>query len=247
MSDSTIAGASGDRTVTAFFDTGDHAETAKRDLVAAGLPESAITIVGSNADHFTVAADHHQGFWDALTNFFMPEEDRRAYAEGLRRGGFALSVRTTAALYDAAIDVLDRDGAVDLDERELSWESEGWSRPPQQQGIDNLSVDPSYQRPDAGTAGFGASHAGEDGIAHVDEATNPDVRERIGAGSASQTAPAPTGGPQTYAHPATPLDDTLSDAAAGRADDGDSLFGRRDLTHGRNRVRSYIVDGVVNR
>lgn len=235
MSDTTSTGAAGARTVTAFFDTSDHASTARADLIAAGIPDSAITLVSSDADHFTVVPDQHKGFWESLGNFFMPDDDRRAYAEGLRRGGHAVSVEASGTLYDLAIDVLDRDGAVDLDERAVTWEREGWSRSGDEVG------GTSYRPADASTAGFGGSYAGEDGIAHVDEATNPDVRERIGVGTASQTAPAPTGGPETYAKPATPADDRTADRIEGRPGDVDSLFGRRDLTHGRNRVRSYIV------
>ena len=80
----------------------------------------------------------------------------------------------------------------------------------------------------------------------VDEATNPDVRERIGAGTASQMAPAPTGGPQTYGQAATPADDAKADLGTGRTE-GNGLLGERDLTHGKTRVRSYIVEGDVNR
>lgn len=239
MSDTMSSGPSGARTVTAFFDTSDHAGTARADLIAAGIPDSDITVVGSNADHFTVAEEHHKGFWESLGDFFMPDDDRRAYAEGLRRGGYAVSVKASGTLYDLAIDVLDRDGAVDIDERAMNWESEGWSRSGES---DALSGTTAYQPADASTAGFGGSYAGEDGIAHVDEATNPDVRERIGAGTASQTTPAPTGGPQTYSSPATPVDDRMADTVEGRPGDADNLFGRRDLSHGRNRVRSYIVD-----
>ncbi len=244
MSDVTSAPSSGTRTVTAFFDTGEHAANAKADLIAAGIPEDGITVVRSDADHFTVATDHKQGFWEALGNFFMPDDDRRAYAEGLRRGGHALSVRTDANLYSTAIDVLDRDGAVDLDEREMEWKSEGWS--PTQAALGISPIDAAYLPAGAGTAGFGASHAGEDGIAVVDEATNPDVRERIGAGTASQTTPAPTGGPHTYTNAATPADDSRADDVTGQPDP-DGLFGRRDLDHGKTRVRSYIVEGDVNR
>lgn len=236
MSDTASSSPSGVRTVTAFFDTSDHASTARADLIAAGVPEGDITVVGSNADHFTVAQDHHKGFWESLGDFFMPDDDRRAYAEGLRRGGYAVSVKAGGTLYDLAIDVLDRDGAVDLDERKMDWEREGWS------GSDTATGSTAYRPADASTAGFGGSHAGEDGIAHVDEATNPDVRERIGVGTASQTAPAPTGGPQTYSKGASPADDRTADAVEGRPGDADNLFGRRDLSHGRNRIRSYIVD-----
>lgn len=239
MSDSTSSGPSGARTVTAFFDTGDHASTARADLIAAGVPDSDITVVGSNADHFTVAQEQHKGFWESLGDFFMPDDDRRAYAEGLRRGGYAVSVKASGTLYDLAIDVLDRDGAVDLDERAMNWEREGWSRSDE---AGTVSGSTPYKPADAGTAGFGGSYAGEDGIAHVDEATNPDVRERIGAGTASQTAPVPTGGPETYGKGASPEGDRTADIVEGRRSDADNLFGRRDLSHGRNRVRSYIVE-----
>ncbi len=231
-------GTSGTRTVTAFFDTSGHANTARADLLAAGIPEGDITVVGSDAPQFTVAPDHHKGFWESLGDFFMPDDDRRAYAEGLRRGGFAVSVKASGMMYEKAIDVLDRDGAVDLDEREMTWQGEGWSRA--SGGVDDI-VPTIYGRPDASTAGFGGSFAGEDGIAPIDEATNPDVRERIGAGTASQQPPAATGGPHTYTNPATPGDDRAADVVEGRPGDGDNLFGRRDLTHGRSRVRSYIV------
>ena len=56
----------------------------------------------------------------------MPEEDRYAYAEGVRRGGTVVSVRTTDADYDRALEILDAEGAVNMDEREAAWRSEGW-------------------------------------------------------------------------------------------------------------------------
>lgn len=269
MSD--IAAAPGARTVTAFFDTRDHAETARTDLIAVGLADADIKIVGSGSDHFTVEQDHHQGFWAALTNWFIPEDDRRVYAEGLRRGGFAVSVRCDGSLYDQAVDVLDRDGAVDLDERSVDWSKEGWS--PSVAGEGGAFTDATpYRAPDDGTAGFGGSYAGEDGlardasqpgvegltpahatkptpatadgVARVTEAENNDVRERIGVGSANWMAPHPTGGPQTYNDSATPADDAASDAATGKRPPPDALVSRRDTGHGRSRVRSYIVGDV---
>ncbi len=242
MSDTNTSPA-GNRMVTGFFDTRQHAEAAKTDLAAVGIPGEAVTIVGNSSGQFTVPDDHQMGFWESLTNMFMPDEDRRSYAEGLRRGGFALSVHTTEALYKQAIDVLDRDGAVDLDEREMSWEAEGWSR--SQGGIDNVSADATYRPADSSTAGFGGSYAGEDGISPVPEAVNPDVRERIGAGSASQVTPVAQGGPHTYVNAATPADDTIADGAENRSGTA-SAGGRRD-TSSRSRVRSYVVDPGVGR
>ena len=70
---------------------------------------------------------HEEGFWETLKELFMPEEDRYSYAEGLRRGGYLLTVRTDTANYDRVVEILDRDGAVNLDERESSWRNEGWT------------------------------------------------------------------------------------------------------------------------
>lgn len=260
MADDTMDAPGANRTVTAFFDTRDHAEQARTDLMAVGLPSDAITIVGSNAEQFTVAQDRHQGFWQSLVNFVMPDDDARVYDEGLRRGGFALSVSVTDSNHDQAIDVLDRDGAVDLDERETEWRSEGW-------GTSAGPADATpYAPASAGTAGFGGSYAGEDGIARdtagpgfggtpatqdgvarVTEAENPDVRERIGVGSASQTSPAPaTGGAETYNHAASTRTDAASDAVTGKSPQTD-LIGRRDAGNTRSRVRSYIVEGTTPR
>ena len=55
----------------------------------------------------------------------MADEDRHAYGEGLSRGGFLLSVMTEG---DEArvVEILDREGAVDMDARQGDWELEGW-------------------------------------------------------------------------------------------------------------------------
>lgn len=203
------------RTVTAFFDSRDAADKARADLVAAGLSPDTINVAGGDEVGNATAPSEEGGFWHALKEFFMPDEDRYAYAEGLRRGGFALSVRTGEAQYDRALDILDADGAVDIDERERSWRSEGWTG--FQPGV--FTPDVGIAAGDASTAGFGASRAGEDGYADTGALTgrgsvdaesradaglvgtganepgllNPDFRERIGSGTASMTPPTPTG------------------------------------------------------
>ncbi len=211
---SSTASRGGLRTVTAFFDTRDAADKARADLVGAGISPDTISVVeGATADR-DLPTDEG-GFWHALKEFFIPDEDRFTYAEGLRRGGFVLSVRTGDAQYDRALDILDADGAVDIDEREQSWRSEGWTG--FQPGA--LTPDVGLAAGDASTAGFGASRAGEDGYADTGALTrsgssdaesradadlvgtgtgepgllNPDFRERIGSGTASMTPPTPTG------------------------------------------------------
>ena len=56
----------------------------------------------------------------------MPEEDRYAYAEGLSRGGYLVSLYTTRENRDRILDILDDEGTVDMDAREESWRAEGW-------------------------------------------------------------------------------------------------------------------------
>src|SRR4028118_626734 len=62
-----------------------------------------------------------------LRDLFTPDEDRHAYAEGVRRGGAMVSAQVDDAQIATAMDVLERHGAVDLDEREASWKREGWT------------------------------------------------------------------------------------------------------------------------
>ena len=68
-----------------------------------------------------------RGFWDSLGDWLLPDDDRSTYAEGLRRGGYLLSVDASDSQYEAVIDILDDEGTIDLDERAESWRSEGWA------------------------------------------------------------------------------------------------------------------------
>ena len=116
------------RTITAFFDTRAAADKAVTDLTAAGIPKQHITVTGSGASTTTTtSAEGDKGFWDSLKDMFLPDEDRDFYAEGLRRGGFMVAVRSEEATYNQVLDILDQDGAVDLDQREATWRSEGWT------------------------------------------------------------------------------------------------------------------------
>ena len=303
------------RIATAFFDTQDAAERARTDLVAAGIHAESITLAGQEATAASEEAISYDegGFWHALKEFFMPDEDRYSYAEGLRRGGFALSVRASEADYGRALDILDSDGAVDIDDRAHGWKAEGWTG--YQPGVDPLALSMPFAPADAGTAGFGASMAGDDGYqphlmrtvetedasgaraandslttkgngqaelladtARVGTGTrepgllNPDMRERIGSGTASMTPPTPTG-PQDGAlnTNAASFDRSLSSKAAvedaslgaptrsgweqpsntstvgnpvGQTSDSDApaWTSRRDETVQRPRVRGYILD-----
>ena len=205
------------RTLTAFFDTRAAADQAITDLEAAGIPRQHISRVDGGTSTTSTTGTGSTGFLASLKDMFMPEEDRYGYAEGLNRGGFLVSVRADEANYTRVMDILDRDGAVDMDEREASWRSQGWTG----QGSTTSS-----------TAGYAAT------------------------GAASTLAA--TGATAATARTTTTTGTTAGLAATGTArslkageDETVSVYeeqlrvGKRDVSHGRVRLRSYVVETPV--
>jgi len=121
------------QTIVAHFDDRSTAEGAMNALVQAGISRDAIQLLpegqtgykrsGTSYDH----ARDEGGFFSSLGNLFLPDEDRYSYAEGMSRGGVTLAVTTDGAHADKVGDILERHGAVDMDERETSWRKEGWT------------------------------------------------------------------------------------------------------------------------
>jgi len=114
-------------TVTGFFDDRASAEQAVTRLEEAGIPSDRIKMVAGDDGNRTTSINKQSGmgFWEALKDFFLPGEDRYTYAEGLRRGGYLVSVRTMPGEYNKAAEILD-ENAVDIGEREATWRQEGW-------------------------------------------------------------------------------------------------------------------------
>lgn len=122
------AGAS--RTLSAMFDTRAEADRAVAALDAAGIAD--VVMHGSDNEGYGTRTvenrDENRGFFEAIGDFFFPEEDRYAYAEGLSRGGYLVTVSNLPeSQYDIALDILDDEGAVDLDAREAEWRETGWT------------------------------------------------------------------------------------------------------------------------
>ncbi|ANM10646.1 MULTISPECIES: hypothetical protein [unclassified Rhizobium] len=126
----------GGGSLTAFFDGRSEAESAVSRLEDAGVPVARIRLMpGYEADGKTAGtmSDDRSGFFDALADFFFPDEDRAVYAEGLRRGGFLVQVNDIDdALYETVHDILDDEGSIDMDER-----ADLWSLEDRQQGASN--------------------------------------------------------------------------------------------------------------
>ena len=203
------------RTITAFFDNREDASDAIQRLQTAGIPRTDINMVeGSRSG--SSPTQETAGFWESLKEMFLPDEDRYTYAEGLRRGGYLVTVRTNDAHYERALDILDDEGTIDIDERAASWRNEGWTTPV------------------GGSAGA-SSMSSSTGSA-AERAATP---KGAVAGSVSRTASA----------------GSSARDAAGSLSRGDEeviplteeqlRVGKRDVSHGRVRVRSYTVETPV--
>jgi len=209
--------AGGTRTVSAFFDSRSDAEEAIDDLVAAGFSRSSIRLVpGTEGGATTTVAStdyerEHRGFWDSLADLFLPDEDRTTYAEGLRRGGYLVSLSTSDADYERAIDILDREGTVDLDARETSWRTEGWTGSTYGSGT--------------GTSGAGYGTTSSSGSAYAST-----------TGSSGSDAPSEG----TYASERGVRGEEVIPVA-----EEEVRIGKREVSRGRVRVHSYVVETPV--
>jgi uncharacterized protein (TIGR02271 family) len=192
------------RNATAYFETRAVADSAVNDLVAAGIARNRISVAGTGALS-TTPTSGDRSFWEELKDLFLPAEDRYAYAEGLRRGGVVVSVRTEELDYERVLEILDRDGAVDLDKQEASWREEGWT---------------GYPGGGATAVSTPSSVASQEDLSIVSSS---------GTAGSPRTATAPAGTEEVV----PVYEEQLR-------------VGKRDVSHGRVRIRSYVVETPVN-
>jgi hypothetical protein len=115
------------RTITAMFDGRADAERAQQSLLNLGVPDERIRLRAVEGADAGTERQEDRGILAAIADLFLPDDDRATYGEGLRRGGVLLTAELDATMAESAMDALEAAGAVDLDEREQSWRSEGWS------------------------------------------------------------------------------------------------------------------------
>jgi uncharacterized protein (TIGR02271 family) len=173
-----------------MFDSQGDAQRAVDRLIDAGIPAGSVRLVPGyeNDTPVTDRTEHHRGFFASLADLFMPDEDRYTYAEGLSRGGYmVVASDLDTAYYDRAVDILDDEGSIDLDEREQSWRSEGWS------GYQaDSTAELGYGSSGIGAAGLGTTGLGTSGYAastetdrlagRTDDEVIPVVDERLVVG-----------------------------------------------------------------
>ena len=213
-----------ERTITALYDNRSDAEAARSRLIEAGIPGDEITLHAE--DRAGAAASYEgqrdEGFWAALKDLFVPEEDRYTYAEGLRRGGVLLTAHLHDGEADKVIDALEQTNAIDLDSRTEEWRRSGWS---------------GYG------AGLGASATERDSTETVTAPTGPvppagtgvpatgmDTGTAMGTAAGAGTAAAGLHGEREEAIPI--VEEQLR-------------IGKREVERGGVRVRSYVVETPV--
>lgn len=183
------------RTLTALFDQRADAENAKQQLIQVGVDAGEIDITHQGGSDRYAGGGDGEGFWASLKNLFVADEDRHAYAEGIRRGGYLLSADVDEQYADEAVRVLDNAGSVDFDTRQGEWREGGWAG--------------------GSTAGASYTTGGAIGAAGLSASTN-DNRG------------------QTVAEEAIPIVQE------------ELRVGKRDVTRGGARVRSYVREVPVN-
>jgi len=88
-------------------------------ILAAGPIAAALTGAGVGAAT--------GGLIGALTESGIPEDEAKYYAEGVRRGDVLVTVKSDSAFADRAREIMDDNGAVDVNDRVSNWKTRGWS------------------------------------------------------------------------------------------------------------------------
>jgi stress response protein YsnF len=124
----------------ALYDDDTLAQETVDQLISAGIPRGDI----STASNATMAPDAGGGvsstaegplsdtasganLFEKLNNLGVPRDEAEAYAEGTRRGGSLVLVRTDDAHADQAASIMEQRQFVDYESRSEAWRAEGWT------------------------------------------------------------------------------------------------------------------------
>lgn len=129
------------KTVTCLFKDISEASSTVRELENIGIDRDDICLFSNSGDNrfwsgtssfdqdrsqdTSLGSDNHIERY--LSDNGVPADDAHAYAEGVRRGHALVAVRCDDDEVDQVVDILDGDHALDLDERQNTWRSEGWT------------------------------------------------------------------------------------------------------------------------
>jgi len=115
-------------TLTALYDLRAEADRAAGRLVSdAGVARSDVSVIARETGGTGATTTEDTGLLASLKSLFVPDDERAGYSEAVRRGGFLLTARVEQTSAERAMDILEQDGAVNLDERQQAWRAEGWT------------------------------------------------------------------------------------------------------------------------
>ncbi|MBA2663443.1 MAG: YsnF/AvaK domain-containing protein [Bradymonadaceae bacterium] len=106
----------------ALFDQSENARSACNALIDEGFDRNNIHMI-SGLERNVDAGDIYR----TLTRHGVPDDDAGIYAEGVKRGGVLVYLRTDDERAEEAAELMARFSFVDIDERSRTWQNEGWS------------------------------------------------------------------------------------------------------------------------
>jgi uncharacterized protein (TIGR02271 family) len=120
------------KSVIGFFDDSSQAEKAKTEIKALGLPESDMDILSADTSMNSEETNRLEdiSFGERIRRFFARfgnHNDVNIYAEGVRRGGVTLSVKADDDRMDKVREILERNGAVDIDRKAQYFKEGGFT------------------------------------------------------------------------------------------------------------------------
>jgi stress response protein YsnF len=100
--------------IVTLYDTADHAEAARRNLVAAGFPPSEISVINSKTLGLTTEKLREPGLWHRLFGREIQQYEATLYGHSVDSGGVILTVRVPETDVPRATTILNAHQSVDL-------------------------------------------------------------------------------------------------------------------------------------
>ena len=208
------------QTVIAIFDSNAEAEQAAHHL--------AMDVSGVRGEVYHAEQPRDLG------SLLIPAEDVATMSEAVRRGGAIVYAQVPDHQHDAVVRILEADGAVDINEREAAWQSEGWSgRTATSSTVQEVGA------AEARSAGAAADRMSQLGSAVTGQpGTEASAKTSIEPGQSNQVS-------QTEKVIAeTDIEPNGRTESIPLAEERISV-GKRDAGRGTVRVRSYVVETPV--
>ncbi len=218
------------KTVTCLFNSESQASSIVRKLEDAGFTQGKICLfskTGNNRIWDGTSDDasglSHDRVEDYLSRNGVPQHDARAYAEGVRRGHALVAVRCDDDEVNEVIRIMDNEDALDIDERQAAWRSEGWTGSGAAMAGSGLSGAGMIGTADSATTGA----TGMMGGSMEDRA---DMRARTDMSSRSD---------MTGSRDMSGRDEVIPVA------EEELHVGKREVNRGRVRIQSHVVERPV--